>query len=146
VTIDSDTLKDAIVANFATEFGEIQPRGLKGLESATTALADAIVAAHNADVMDAVVLVAGGYTAAQGDRVLYNPAAGPYTVKAPSSPNLGDRWSIKERTNSTTAITISGNATNIEDPGSSTFVASFSLALALVAYDFIYDGTNWIII
>jgi hypothetical protein len=47
VAIDADALKTVIVANFATEFGEIQPPGLPGLESAMGALADAIAAAHN---------------------------------------------------------------------------------------------------
>jgi len=49
MAIDPDALKTDIVANFATEYGEIQPRGLEGLELAAKAMADAIAAAHNAD-------------------------------------------------------------------------------------------------
>jgi len=48
VAIDPVALAAAMVANFATEFGEIQPSGLEGLQSATKALADAVAAAHNA--------------------------------------------------------------------------------------------------
>jgi hypothetical protein len=56
MAIDPDALAATIVANFAAEFGEIQPRGLVGLQSAVKAIADGIAAAHNADTAPPVVV------------------------------------------------------------------------------------------
>lgn len=87
----------------------------------------------------------GAFTARVGELVLYNPSGGGFQIDAPASPTVGDRFAIKNVTTDTTAVTIDGNAENIEDPGTSTFVASYSLALGLVSIEYLYDGTNWVI-
>jgi hypothetical protein len=88
----------------------------------------------------------GPRVAGIGERVLYDPSGGTFTISAPASPTKDDRFSIKNTTVDVTSMTISGNGTNIEDPSTSTFLASFALATALVSIDFLFDGTNWIIV
>lgn len=85
-------------------------------------------------------------TATHGRLVLYDPSGGTFTINAPASPSAGDRWAMKNVTVDTTAVTVSGNGNNIEDPNTSTFLASYSLAVALASIDYIFDGTNWLIV
>ena len=85
-------------------------------------------------------------TATIGELVLYDPSGGSFTISAPGTPVLGDRFAIKNTTTDVTALTIDGNSKNIEDPGTSTLVPSFSLGVAFIGLDFLFDGTNWIIV
>lgn len=91
------------------------------------------------------VVTAGPYTATVGELVFYDPSGGTFIINSPSSPVLGDRWAVKNVTTDTTSVTISSTEP-IEDPNTSTFLGSFGLALALVSLDYVFDGTNWVIV
>ncbi len=86
------------------------------------------------------------YTTLFGERVLYDPSGGTFQIDAPVTPTTGQRWAIKNVTVDVTLVTISGNGESLEDPGTSTLLASFTIAAAFVSLDYIYDGTNWVII
>ena len=92
------------------------------------------------------IVTAGPYTALKGQLVLYDPSGGSFTINAPASPVLGDRFAIKNTTTDATAVTVDGNGNSIENPSTETFVASYSLGDGLVSLDFIYDGTNWVLL
>ena len=84
-------------------------------------------------------------TADVNERVLYDPSGGTFTINAPASPSLGDKFAVKNRTSDLTGVTISGNGSNIEDPTSSfALAASFSLVGDGVAAEWEYDGTAWL--
>lgn len=86
-------------------------------------------------------------TAAAGERMVYDPSGGVFTLNAPAAPAIGDRWGVKNRTSSAAAITISGNGSNIESPTASFSVsASFSLIGDGIAVTWEYDGTQWLVV
>lgn len=91
-------------------------------------------------------VVTGAHTAKAGELVFYDPTGGSFQIDAPASPTQGDRFAIKNSTTDATSVTIDGNGNNIEDPNTSTLVASFGLAAALVSLDFVFDGTKWLIL
>jgi hypothetical protein len=93
-----------------------------------------------------VVQVAGPVTATHGALVLYDPTGGTFTVNAPATPTKGERWAAKNVSTDITGITIDGNGNNIENPATSTLVASFSTAVALGIISYIFDGTNWVVV
>lgn len=77
----------------------------------------------------------------------YDATGGTFTLNAPAAPSRGAMFGIKEAAGLTTAVTVSGNGSNIENPltglaGS----ASFSLGAAFVSLLWVYDGTRWLII
>lgn len=96
----------------------------------------------------AVLGAAGTTTLTVGGLLLYDPSSstGTHTIQAPATPTLGDRWALKNATTSVIGVTISGNGNSLEDPNTNTFLASYVLASALVGLDYIFDGTNWVII
>jgi len=86
-------------------------------------------------------------TANLGERMLYDPSGGTFTLNAPASPAIGNRWAVKNRSSDITAITISGNGSSIEDPTSSfSLAASFSLSGDGISTEWEYDGTQWLAI
>jgi hypothetical protein len=86
-------------------------------------------------------------TADSGERMIYDPTAGTFTLTAPSGPSIGDRWGVKNRSSDVTAITIAGNGNNIEDPTVSfALAATFSLVGDGAAVEWEYDGTQWLVI
>ena len=86
-------------------------------------------------------------TADVGERMIYDPSGGTFTLNAPASPSIGDRWGVKNRTTDTTAITVSGNGSNIEDPTASfALAASFSLTGDGIGVEWEYDGTQWLVV
>jgi len=81
------------------------------------------------------------------ERVLYDPSGGTFTIRAPATPTISDHWAVKNFSASLTAITISGNGSNIEDPTISfALAASFSLSGDGIAVEWEYDGTQWVVI
>lgn len=88
----------------------------------------------------------GAFTARVGELVLFDPSGGTFQIDAPTSPVAGDRWALKNVTPDATAVTIDGNGNSVEDPNTQTFLASYSLAGALNAIDYLFDGTNWVIL
>ncbi len=83
-------------------------------------------------------------TANLGERMLYDPSGGTFTLNAPASPVIGSRWAVKNRSTSIVAITIGGNGSSIEDPTSSfSLAASFSLSGDGISTEWEYDGTQW---
>ena len=88
----------------------------------------------------------GAVTATIGRLVLFDPSGGTFQIDAPAAPVAGDRWALKNTTIDATAVTIDGNGNSIEDPNTSTFLASYSLAGALNSIDYLFDGTNWVIV
>ena len=86
-------------------------------------------------------------TAVAGERMIYDPTGGTFQLNAPASPVIGTRWAVKNRSTSTTGITISGNSNSIENPASGYAVAaSFSLAGDGISVEWEYDGTQWLVI
>jgi len=86
-------------------------------------------------------------TADAGERMVYDPTGGTFQIDAPASPVMGTRWAVKNRSASATAVTISGNGSNIEDPTASfALAASFSLSGDGIAAEWEYDGTQWLVI
>jgi hypothetical protein len=88
----------------------------------------------------------GAITATVGRLVLYDPSGGTFQIDAPLNPVAGDRWALKNTTIDATAVTIDGNSNSLEDPNTNTFLASYSLASALASIDYLFDGTNWVIV
>jgi hypothetical protein len=91
------------------------------------------------------LVTSGPTTAAVNDFVKYDPSGGTFTINAPSSPVKDDRFGIKNSTADTTSITLSGNGSNIEDPGTFALSASVSVTGAGVSLIYQYDGTSWFI-
>lgn len=91
--------------------------------------------------------ITGTTTADPGERMIYDAGSGPFQLNAPASPVMGTRWGIKNLSNSVTAITVSGNGSNIEDPlVSFVLAATFSLAGDGISVEWEYDGTQWVVI
>ena len=83
-------------------------------------------------------------TANLSERIVYDPSGGTFTLNAPASPVIGSRWAVKNRSSDITAITISGNGSDIENPTASyTLAASFSLSGDGISTEWEYDGTQW---
>ena len=112
----------------------------------TTGLFDPSVLPGTGAIPSLTGLKIANYPANVLDLVLYDPSGGTFQIDAPTSPSLGERWSLKNATTNVTAVTIDGNGNNIENPSTTTIVASYSLAVALVSVDYIYDGTNWLVL
>jgi hypothetical protein len=112
----------------------------------TTGLFDPSVLPGTAAVPSLTGIKVAPYTAVDLDLVIYDPSGGTFQIDAPAAPIAGVRWSLKNVTIDVTAITVDGNGNSIENPTSSTLGASYSLAGALVSVDYIYDGTNWVVL
>lgn len=112
----------------------------------TTGLFDPSVLPGAAAVPSLTGLKVANYTAVALDLVIYDPSGGTFTIDAPAAPATGTRWALKNVTTDVTGITVDGNGNNIENPSAGAFVASYSLAGALVSVDYIYDGTNWVVL
>ena len=95
-----------------------------------------------------VLAVAGTTTMVAQSLLLYDPSAsgGTHTIEAPASPSLGDRWAIKNVTVSPVSVAIDGNGTPIEDPNTNTIIASYALAAGLVSLDYLFTGTDWVLL
>lgn len=91
------------------------------------------------------LVTSGPTTAAVNDFVKYDPSGGTFTINAPSSPVKDDRFGIKNSTADTTTITLSGNGSNIEDPGTFALSSSVSVTGAGISLIYQYDGTSWFI-
>ena len=84
-------------------------------------------------------------TSQTGERVLYDPSGGTFTINAPAAPSLGARFGVKNRTADTTVVTISGNGNNIENPTASfALAASFTLTGDGISAEWEFDGTQWL--
>lgn len=93
----------------------------------------------------AVIPVIGPITAVVFQRIPYDPSGGTFQIDAPLAPVRGDRWGVKNETANLTAVTISGNGNNIEDPTVSFSVAaSFSLSGDGIGVEWEFNGTNWV--
>lgn len=86
------------------------------------------------------------FTARKGERVLYDASGGGFTITAPASANLGDRFAIKEVAGDATAVTINGNSSSIEDPIAGTTPSNFSFGVARASVEWEYDGSIWRVI
>ena len=91
------------------------------------------------------LVTAGPTTASVNDFVKYDPSGGTFTVNAPATPVADDRFGVKNAVGDTTTITLSGNGSNIEDPGTFALSASVSVTGAGISLIYQYDGTSWFI-
>lgn len=90
---------------------------------------------------------AGPVTAQPGARVVYDPTGGTFQINAPAAPVAGMTFRVKNASADGTAVTISGNGSNIEDPiASYTLAASFTLAGDGIAVTWEYDGVAWLVV
>jgi hypothetical protein len=94
--------------------------------------------------IDSTILTANTTAAEQNLRLLYSPAGGTFTLSAQAAPYTGALFGVKNVNASATAITVSGNGTNIVDPVAKTLGASFTFGGAFAGCDFLFDGTNWV--
>jgi len=113
---------------------------------ATTGILDPSVLPQVVSLPTPTGIKIANYTAVSLDLVLYDPSGGTFTLDAPAAPAFGDRWAVKNVTTNVTAITMDGNGTNIENPLTATFVATYTIGLPLVSTEYLYDGTNWVIL
>lgn len=89
----------------------------------------------------------GSYTASSNEHVKYDVSGPTFTLTMPSSPSTNDQVGIKNVTTSITAITLSGNGNNVEDPFSAgSMSSSVSVTGAGVSLIYQYDGTAWWIV
>ena len=92
-------------------------------------------------------LKTANYTALAGERVIYDPSGGTFTITAPGSPATGASFGVKNTKKDITQITIDGNSNDIEDPIAEDFASTtFLLGVSLVSLVWVYDGTNWVLI
>ena len=69
------------------------------------------------------------------------------TFAAPAAPSLGDRWGLKNRSDDTQDVIVSGNGNDIEDPLASCAVAaSFTLSGDGISVEWEFDGTQWLVV
>lgn len=92
--------------------------------------------------------VTSATTAGLNEHVLFNASGGTFTITAPASPSRNDTFGIKNNHDTdATAITVSGNSNNIEDPaGGGATATSVSIGEANCSYVWQYDGTDWVIV
>ena len=91
------------------------------------------------------LVTAGPTTATVLDFVKYDASGGTFQINAPASPSADDRFGIKNAVGDETAITLSGNGSNIEDPGTFALSSSVSVSGPGVSLIYQYDGTSWFI-
>ena len=82
------------------------------------------------------------YTANTGERVRYDANFAPFTIEAPPSPVVGDKFGILEVGDSSGSVTIDGNGNNIVAPSTSV-VASFVITTPNAGLTWVWNGTNW---
>jgi len=92
-------------------------------------------------------LKTGAYTAVAGERVKFDPSGGTFPLDFPAFPAPDTIVSFKNCSTSTTAITLDGNGSNVEDPASpGGGSATVSMSGAGAGLDYQYDGTQWWIV
>ncbi len=91
--------------------------------------------------------VVAAHTAIPLQRVAFDPTGGTFQIDMPATPTIGDRVGVKNVTASITAVTVSGNGANVENPASlGTFAASVSVGGAGVFATWEFDGTQWVVV
>lgn len=93
----------------------------------------------------ATTVTSGPYSSSIGELIFADPSGGAFTINAPASPSKGDRFAVKNVTTDTTAITVAGNGSNIEDPTGPSLGANATMSLALMYAEWIYTGTVWVV-
>lgn len=87
------------------------------------------------------------YTASSNEHVKYDISGPTFTITMPASPSTDDQVGIKNVTTDISAITLSGNGNNVEDPSSpGSTSASVSVTGAGVSLIYQFDGTAWWIV
>ena len=90
---------------------------------------------------------AGNFTATLGTRHRFNPSAGSLTITAPSAGlSVGSSFGVIVSNGDATKFTVAGGGTNIQDMDGAIGGASWIAAGASLAFDFVYDGTNWLML
>jgi hypothetical protein len=88
------------------------------------------------------------YTSGSAEKILYDPTnTQGFTLRPYSTPSKDDLWGVKNVTNDTTSMTISGNGENVEDPSvPGSFASSFLMGAAGISVTWQYDGSQWLVI
>jgi len=116
------------------------------LNESVAAFTSAVTAPNISKISNGTAITATD-TSDAGERMLYDPTGGTFQINAPATPILGMRWATKNRSSSATAVTISGNGSDIEDPTSSfSLAANFSLSGDGISVEWEYDGTQWLVV
>jgi hypothetical protein len=87
-----------------------------------------------------VTSVTGNYTVLTKDNIiLITTITAPYTITLPSSPSVGDEYTIKDTTGNVgkSILTISGNGNNIDT------TTSIAINAPYFSITVIYNGTKW---
>lgn len=88
-------------------------------------------------------LATANCTASAGETVRYNASGGTFTITAPASPKIGDRWGIKEGANSAALVAINGNGNLIEQPLIGQLATAFAWRKPYSAIEWQFDGVQW---
>lgn len=94
----------------------------------------------------ATIITAGPFNANSFDRVRYDPSGGTFTINMPATPQRDTQVGVKNVTSDVTAITVSGNGNDVEDPSASSFDASVTVAGDGASIVWEFDGTSWVIV
>jgi hypothetical protein len=115
-----------------TPAGPTAAPGTSTTQLATTAF---VQAASSSWVFQAKT---ANYTAASGEFVLANAAAGGFTVTLPASPATGRSVRVKKTDGTTNVVTVVGQGgTTIDGDANATLIAKG------YGGEFVFDGTNW---
>jgi hypothetical protein len=86
------------------------------------------------------------FTAASNTKYKYDASTFSGTISMPASPANGDEVILKNVSSSASAVTISGNGNNIEDPSTYSLVASTTVSGDGSSVTYSFDGTQWLLI
>lgn len=87
------------------------------------------------------------YTGSAWEYIKYDPSGGTFQIDFPLSASIGDRIGTKNVTTNATTITVSGNGSNLEDPGTpGSTAATVTVGGAGDYRVWQYDGTVWWIV
>lgn len=85
-------------------------------------------------------------TLAIGDYQRYDPSGGTFQIDMPAGPTRGEMVGLKNVTSDTTAITLDGNGSNVENPTTFSLASSASVSGDGIGLLYQYDGTQWLIV
>lgn len=146
MSLSSSELQALFENYLQVEFGPVRAIGAEDLTKFCRAIANGVVdhLDGRGDLEIGTTVYSSTSTVNKGEISLYS-AGSNFTLRAPSSPVLGDAFGLKEVGGGTFTVTVDGNGKQIDGPGSVSFSPSIGVATPLQALMYRYDGTRWIL-